>query len=170
MGFSLNEISLLGTLGRDAETRFTNNNVGVTNFSIATEHSYKDKSDEWVRETTWHNCTAFNLSDFFKDALKKGAKTAIPDLEQVLRQDPAKQARSEAAETLGRIEAYIAIPALSDATGDKAPEVRASAIWALGVLGNAAKSAIPLIRRARKDVDVKVRTEAANALNRIGSR
>jgi single-strand DNA-binding protein len=74
MAFSLNRIMLIGNLGRDAETRFTTNNVSVTNFSLATTHSYKGKSGDWVNETTWHNITAFNLSDFFKDALKKGKK------------------------------------------------------------------------------------------------
>jgi len=74
MAFSLNRIMLIGNLGRDAETRFTNNNVSVTNFSLATTHSYKGKDGEWINETTWHNITGFNLSDFFKENLKKGKK------------------------------------------------------------------------------------------------
>jgi single-strand DNA-binding protein len=65
---------LIGNLGRDAETRFTNNNVSVTNFSLATTHSYKGKDGDWINETTWHNITGFNLSDFFKENLKKGKK------------------------------------------------------------------------------------------------
>jgi single-strand DNA-binding protein len=65
---------LIGNLGRDAETRFTNNNVSVTNFSLATTHSYKGKDGDWVNETTWHNITGFNLSDYFKENLKKGKK------------------------------------------------------------------------------------------------
>ena len=74
MAFSLNKIMLIGNLGRDAETRFTTNNVSVTNFSLATTNSYKDKEGNWQNETTWHNVTSFNLSDFFKDNLKKGRK------------------------------------------------------------------------------------------------
>lgn len=74
MAFSLNKILLIGNLGQDAETRFTTNNVSVTNFSLATTHSYKGKDGNWVNETTWHNCVSFNLSDYFKDALKKGKK------------------------------------------------------------------------------------------------
>ncbi|MCZ7604332.1 MAG: single-stranded DNA-binding protein [Melioribacteraceae bacterium] len=74
MAFSLNKIMLIGNLGQDAETRFTTNNVSVTNFSVATTHSYKGKDGNWVNETTWHNCVSFNLSDYFKDALKKGKK------------------------------------------------------------------------------------------------
>lgn len=74
MAFSLNKIMLIGNLGQDSETRFTTNNVSVTNFSLATTYSYKGKDGNWVDETTWHNVVGFNLSDFFKDALKKGRK------------------------------------------------------------------------------------------------
>ena len=77
MAFSLNKIMLIGNLGRDAETRFTTNNLSVTNFSIATTRSYKDKDGNWQNETTWHNVTGFNLSDYYKDNLKKGKKFYI---------------------------------------------------------------------------------------------
>ena len=77
MAFSLNKIMLIGRLGRDAETRFTTNNVSVTSFSMATDHSYKGKNGDWVNETTWHNITSFNLSDYFKENLKKGRKIYV---------------------------------------------------------------------------------------------
>ena len=77
MAFSLNKIMLIGNLGRDAETRFTTNNLSVTNFSIATTRSFKDKDGNWQNETTWHNVTGFNLSDYYKDNLKKGKKFYI---------------------------------------------------------------------------------------------
>jgi single-strand DNA-binding protein len=77
MAFSLNKIQLIGNLGRDAETRFTKDNLSITNFSIATTQSYKGKDGNWVNETTWHNVTSFNLGDFFKEGLKKGAKVYV---------------------------------------------------------------------------------------------
>jgi len=77
MAFSLNKIMLIGNLGRDAETRFTTNNLSVTNFSIATTRGFKDKDGNWQNETTWHNITGFNLSDYYKDNLKKGKKFYI---------------------------------------------------------------------------------------------
>ena len=77
MAFSLNKIQLIGNLGQDAEHRFTNNNVSVTKFSLATTHSYKGKDGNWVNETTWHNVVAFNLSDYFKENLKKGKKIYV---------------------------------------------------------------------------------------------
>jgi single-strand DNA-binding protein len=74
MAFSLNKVMLIGNLGKDAETRFTTNNVSITSFSLATTHGYKGKDGNWVNETTWHNVTAFSLSDYYKDNLKKGKK------------------------------------------------------------------------------------------------
>ncbi len=70
MAFSLNRVMLIGNLGKDAETRFTTNNVSVTNFTMATTYSYK-KDNEWVNDTTWHNIVSFNLSDYFKENLKR---------------------------------------------------------------------------------------------------
>lgn len=77
MAFSLNKVMLIGQLGRDSETRVSPSNVSVTNFSIATENSYKGKDGNWVNETTWHNIVSFNLSDYFKEVLKKGAKVYV---------------------------------------------------------------------------------------------
>jgi len=74
MAFSLNKIMLIGHLGKDCETRFTTNNVSVTSFTMATTNSYKGKDGNWIDETTWHNVTCFNLSDYFKENLKKGKK------------------------------------------------------------------------------------------------
>ena len=39
--------------------------------------SFKDKDGNWQNETTWHNVTGFNLSDYYKDNLKKGKKFYI---------------------------------------------------------------------------------------------
>ncbi len=77
MAFSLNKIMLIGNLGKDAETRFTTNNVSITNFTLATTHSYKGKDGNWVNETTWHNIVSFSLSDYMKEALKKGKKVYV---------------------------------------------------------------------------------------------
>ncbi|MFN3873040.1 MAG: single-stranded DNA-binding protein [Ignavibacterium sp.] len=78
MAFSLNKIMLIGNLGKDSETRFTTvDNFSVTNFTLATTYSFKNKNGEWTDETTWHNVVAFNLSDFMKENLKKGRKVYV---------------------------------------------------------------------------------------------
>ncbi len=74
MAFSLNKVMLIGNLGRDVETRFTPTNLAVSNFSIAVTRSFKGKDDQWQNETTWINVVAYDLSDYFKNALRKGKK------------------------------------------------------------------------------------------------
>ena len=74
MAFSINRIMLIGTLGKDCETRFTTGNLSITNFTLATTYSYKDKNGNWKDETTWHNVVSFGLSDYMKENLKKGKK------------------------------------------------------------------------------------------------
>lgn len=77
MAFTLNKIMLIGNLGRDVETRFTTQNVSISSFSMATTNGYKGKDGNWVNETTWHNITVFNMSDFMKENLKKGRKVYV---------------------------------------------------------------------------------------------
>lgn len=49
---SVNRVVLLGALGQDAETRYTQSGTAVTNFSVATNRSWKD-GDIWKEETQW---------------------------------------------------------------------------------------------------------------------
>ncbi|RMG78715.1 MAG: single-stranded DNA-binding protein [Bacteroidetes bacterium] len=76
MAFSLNRIEIIGNIGGDAETRTTTNGNAATSFSVATTHSFK-QNDEWKQQTTWHNCVAWNLGDYYRNALKKGAKVFV---------------------------------------------------------------------------------------------
>jgi single-strand DNA-binding protein len=77
MAFSLNKQMIIGNLGKDATTRTTTNNLSVTTFGVATTSGYKDKSGNWVNETTWHNVVAFKLSEKMVDMLKKGTKVYV---------------------------------------------------------------------------------------------
>ena len=71
---SLNQVTLIGHLGRDPETKVTPSGASVTNFSIATSKSWKDKqTEEWKEETQWHNIVAWRLSEKQQSQLKKGA-------------------------------------------------------------------------------------------------
>jgi HEAT repeat protein len=57
---------------------------------------------------------------------------------------------------------------LIGALSDSEPKFRAGAANALGVLGPAAKAAVPALKKALKDEDEKVRQSAAVALKAIG--
>ena len=50
----MNKVILQGNIGKNPETKIVGENQ-VTNFSLATSESYKDKSGEWQSNTEWHN-------------------------------------------------------------------------------------------------------------------
>ncbi len=78
MALSLNKVMLIGNLGRDAETRFSNDNsIAITSFTLATSRSSKGKDGNWVNETTWHNIVGFNLNDWVREGLKKGTRAYV---------------------------------------------------------------------------------------------
>lgn len=55
----LNEVRLIGNLGRDPETRSTPNGTQVTDFSLATSRRWKDRDGKPHEETEWHRIVAF---------------------------------------------------------------------------------------------------------------
>lgn len=77
MSFSVNRVTLLGTLGRDPETRNTQACTSVHNLNVATEESWKDKStQEWKSKTEWHRVTVWG-ADKLVEKLSKGSRVFI---------------------------------------------------------------------------------------------
>ena len=75
----VNRVILLGTLGRDPETKSFPNGGSVCNFSIATSESWKDKNTGEAQEMTeWHRISVSNkLAEICQQYLKKGSKVYI---------------------------------------------------------------------------------------------
>jgi single-strand DNA-binding protein len=72
-----NNVTLVGNLGRDAETKYTQSGMAVSNFSVATTRSWKDKqSGEFKNETTWTNCVMWG-NEKLAPMLTKGAKVFV---------------------------------------------------------------------------------------------
>ena len=71
---SVNKVILIGNLGRDPETRYSPDGGAITNVSIATSYTWKDKtSGEKKEETEWHRVVFFNrLAEIAGEYLKKG--------------------------------------------------------------------------------------------------
>lgn len=75
---SLNKVTLIGSLGRDPETRFMPNGEAVTNFSIATSETWKDKQGAKQESVEWHNIVAYRkLAEIMGEYLKKGSSVYI---------------------------------------------------------------------------------------------
>ena len=54
MARGVNRVTLLGTMGKDPEVRYTESGTAVANFSLATNESWKDKNGEMQEKTEWH--------------------------------------------------------------------------------------------------------------------
>ena len=75
----VNKVILVGTLGKDPETKTFQNGGSVTNFSIATSDSWTDKtSGERKEQTEWHRIVLNNrLGEIAQQYLRKGSKVYI---------------------------------------------------------------------------------------------
>ena len=93
------------------------------------------------------------------------AKAAIPAMAKILKQD--NQFRPAAALVLGSI-GSASIPSLVTLLKDKDEGVQRWAIWALGEMGQEAKTAVPTITELAKSNNLSVRRAVARTLGRIG--
>ena len=70
MAFGLNQVQLIGRLGRDVEVRSTMSGGKVANLAIATDESYIDRqSGQKVDKVEWHRVVSFQ--DGLVDMLQK---------------------------------------------------------------------------------------------------
>jgi single-strand DNA-binding protein len=71
---SVNKVILVGNLGRDPETRYNPEGGAITNISVATTDTWKDKaSGEKQERTEWHRVVFFSrLAEIAGEYLKKG--------------------------------------------------------------------------------------------------
>lgn len=75
----VNLVVLVGTLGKDPETKSFPNGGSVTQFSIATSESWVDKNTgEKKEQTEWHRIVLNNrLGEIAQQYLRKGSKVYI---------------------------------------------------------------------------------------------
>lgn len=75
---SVNKVILIGNLGRDPETRYMSNGEAVTNITIATTDSWKDRNGEKQEKTEWHRVTFYRkLAEIAGEYLKKGRQVYV---------------------------------------------------------------------------------------------
>ena len=78
MSRNVNEVRLLGNVTATPELKNTRSGTMVTNFSVATNESYKDANDEWQERAQYHNCTAWGKqAEVICQHVKKGQQVFI---------------------------------------------------------------------------------------------
>ena len=76
---SVNKVILVDNLGKDPETRYMPNGDAVTNVTLATTDTWKDKTSGEKKEATeWHRVVFFRkLAEIAGQYLKKGSQVYI---------------------------------------------------------------------------------------------
>ena len=78
MAGSINKAILVGRLGRDPEVRALPSGTTVTEFSIATDEKFTDRSGQRQERTEWHNIQAWGkLGEICGQYLRKGSLVYI---------------------------------------------------------------------------------------------
>lgn len=79
MARGVNKVILVGNLGADPEVRHMPSGGSVTNVSIATSESWKDKTTgEQKDKTEWHKVVFFNrLAEIAGEYLRKGSQVYV---------------------------------------------------------------------------------------------
>ena len=79
MARGVNKVILVGNLGGDPEVRYMPNGNAVTNVTVATSESWKDKQTGQQQERTeWHRVVFFNrLAEIAGEYLRKGTKVYV---------------------------------------------------------------------------------------------
>jgi single-strand DNA-binding protein len=75
----VNRVILVGSVGKDPESKHLPSGGMVINFSVATSESWKDKQTGEQQELTeWHRCVCFGkLAEIIAQYVKKGSKLYI---------------------------------------------------------------------------------------------
>jgi single-strand DNA-binding protein len=79
MARGINKVIIVGNLGNDPETRYMPSGSAVTNITVATNESWKDKATgEQKDRTEWHKVAMFNrLAEIAAEYLRKGSQVYI---------------------------------------------------------------------------------------------
>ena len=56
---NFNQLTIIGFIGGNAETKQLPNGTPIIKFSVATTRSWKDDKGEWKDKTQWHHVVAF---------------------------------------------------------------------------------------------------------------
>jgi len=79
MARGVNKVIVVGNLGNDPETRYMPSGSAVTNMTVATNESWKDKqTGEQKERTEWHRVAMFGrLAEIAAEYLRKGSQVYI---------------------------------------------------------------------------------------------
>jgi len=70
---SVNKVILVGNVGKDPETRFSESGTAIANLTIATTNRFKNKQGQTQEDTEWHRVVAYGkLAEIIDKYVQKG--------------------------------------------------------------------------------------------------
>lgn len=78
MARGINKAILVGNLGNDPETKYTDGGLAITKISLATTSVRKDRDGNTTETTQWHRVTFFGkLGEIAGEYLRKGSQVYV---------------------------------------------------------------------------------------------
>jgi single-strand DNA-binding protein len=73
----MNQLTIIGFTGNDAEAHYTPSGTIVTTLSVATKESWKDADGQWQSRTEWHRVVTFGKLAEYARTLAKGSHLMV---------------------------------------------------------------------------------------------
>ena len=73
----MNQLTIIGFTGQDADSHYTPNGTAVTMFSVTTKESWKNDKGEWQSRTDWHRVVTFGKLAEYTRTLPKGTHLMV---------------------------------------------------------------------------------------------
>ena len=78
MSKGVNKAIIVGNVGQDPDTKYTQDGKPIANLSIATSESWKDKQGQRQERTEWHRVVFYGkLAEIVDSYVKKGTKLYV---------------------------------------------------------------------------------------------
>ena len=73
----MNQLTIIGFTGNDAEAHFTPAGTLATTLSVATKESWKNTERQWQSRTEWHRIVTFGKLAEYARTLSKGSHLMV---------------------------------------------------------------------------------------------
>ncbi|HEY0066480.1 MAG TPA: single-stranded DNA-binding protein [Flavisolibacter sp.] len=74
----VNQVMLIGNLGKDPDVQFLEGNIAVAKFPLATTETFKDRTGKLISQTEWHTVVLWRgLAELAQKYLHKGSLVYI---------------------------------------------------------------------------------------------
>ena len=75
--YTLNQLTIIGFTGNEADIHYTTNRTLVATLSVATKQSWKDAEGAWQSRTDWHRVVMFGKVAEYARTIAKGSLVMV---------------------------------------------------------------------------------------------